>query len=520
MSSDVPSTASGTGVFIPACILDGSALKNPAVFGKFPRKRRGSAISTSSGGSSKSDKSSSPASARSDSPARDKGTGKGHKQQHKDRAASEVPVVDHASAPDQQEQQQEQMLEVDANSSNSSNFSGQPGEASTSTPAAKNPFAATPRNIRQQQLLCNLVAAADSFTDPAAPPAAALGTVGLPWGSSNSASSRAPGHELPRTPAAGKSMDLTRTNSRTSLDSSYYQYAARNSMDVRSSMDFSCNLLHVQPQGYHSIICNATRDVQFAYQKDIQTKLKPGVFAERMENRYEHLQAAQDWKQVVELFGELGPDAERNVGLVVEMLVALQRLAPLSSPLGAAGAALSPAEARQLAAGIQAISSVLLDRLDKVNNKHLISIIWALALLPDPSKTVSSPAATAARARAVAGFGAAVLTRMNKLMAEELFHVFAGLTLLGFKPPRTLTRDVPEQDAHNLKMTGQPLDADTAEMQQPPPGPVTFASLLERRSIKVMPYVNAKGFADAGFVVSRLVPAGDMSQEWLRAYAE
>lgn len=256
MSSDVPSTANGTGVFIPACILDGSALKNPAVFCKFPRKRRGSAISTSSGGSSKSDKSSSPASARSDSPAR--GNGKGHKQQHKDRTTtSEVPVVDYASAPDQQAQLQEQVLEVNATSSNSSNVSVQPGEASTSSPAAKNPFAATPKNIRQQQLLCNLVAAADSFTDPAAPPAAALGTAGLPWGSSNSASSRAPGHELPRTPAAGKSVDLTRTNSRTSLDSSYYQYAARNSMDVRSSMDIRYGKqqqMHLS-QRFHHLTC-------------------------------------------------------------------------------------------------------------------------------------------------------------------------------------------------------------------------------------------------------------------------
>jgi len=155
----------------------------------------------------------------------------------------------------------------------------------------------------------------------------------------------------------------------------------------------------------------------------------------------------------------------------------------------------------------------------RVGNKQLISIIWALALLPDPAKAITSKAATEARARAVAGFGAAVLTRMNKLLAEELFHVLAGLALLGFKPPRTLQRDVPEQDALTPKaLAAQPVDAVTAEMRSPP-GPVKFATLLERRSIKVMPYVNAKGFADAGFVVSRLVPAGDMSQEWLKAYA-
>jgi len=155
----------------------------------------------------------------------------------------------------------------------------------------------------------------------------------------------------------------------------------------------------------------------------------------------------------------------------------------------------------------------------RVGNKQLISIIWALALLPDPAKAITSKGATEARARAVAGFGAAVLTRMNKLLAEELFHVLAGLALLGFKPPRTLQRDVPEQDALTPKaLAAQPVDAVTAEMRSPP-GPVKFATLLERRSIKVMPYVNAKGFADAGFVVSRLVPAGDMSQEWLNAYA-
>jgi hypothetical protein len=55
----------------------------------------------------------------------------------------------------------------------------------------------------------------------------------------------------------------------------------------------------------------------------------------------------------------------RNVGLVAEMLMSLQRLAPPASSSGAACAALSPVEAQQLAAGIQAMSDVLLDRLDK-----------------------------------------------------------------------------------------------------------------------------------------------------------
>jgi len=56
----------------------------------------------------------------------------------------------------------------------------------------------------------------------------------------------------------------------------------------------------------------------------------------------------------------------RNMGLVAEMLMSLQRLAPPpASSSGAACAALSPLEAQQLAAGIQAMSEVLLDRLDK-----------------------------------------------------------------------------------------------------------------------------------------------------------
>jgi len=44
----------------------------------------------------------------------------------------------------------------------------------------------------------------------------------------------------------------------------------------------------------------------------------------------------------------------------------------------------------------------------RVGNKQLIGIIWALALLPDPSKALTTPAATDGRARAVAGSGAAI----------------------------------------------------------------------------------------------------------------
>lgn len=108
----------------------------------------------------------------------------------------------------------------------------QNGHGSHST-SAKNPFAATPKNIRQQQLLCNLVAAADSFTDPSAPAA-------------SGGASRAPSLDYSGMPPAfpgrpstdhRQSMDMnnmSRATSRTSLESWGYM-RGRNSMDVNSA---------------------------------------------------------------------------------------------------------------------------------------------------------------------------------------------------------------------------------------------------------------------------------------------
>jgi hypothetical protein len=145
-----------------------------------------------------------------------------------------------------------------------------------------------------------------------------------------------------------------------------------------------------------------------------------------------------------------------------------------------------------------------------VNNKLLTNIVWALALLPDPTKALATPAAAAARARAVGGFGAAVITRIPKLTAEEVFHVCAGLTLLGFKPPRTLTREKQQRPADDARQ--QSGSSGSSSMK--------FGELLEKRSIKVMHYLSPKTVADAGFVMSRLVAPGDVSAAWLAEYAK
>lgn len=135
----------------------------------------------------------------------------------------------------------------------------------------------------------------------------------------------------------------------------------------------------------------------------------------------------------------------------------------------------------------------------RVNNKLLINIIWAVALLPDPTKTLRTPAAAAARARHVGVFGAAVLNRLSKYTAEEIFHVGAGLAMLGFKPPRTLQADYAGEGSRTSI--------------------TTFGGLIERRSIKVMHYLSPKAVSDAGFVAARLVAPGDMSAEWLKLFA-
>lgn len=59
-------------------------------------------------------------------------------------------------------------------------------------------------------------------------------------------------------------------------------------------------------------------------------------------------------------------------------------------------------------------------------------------MLPDPAKTLGTPAAKTARARTVAALGAYAIGTMNRMKAEEMFHLLAGLHLLGFKAPERL----------------------------------------------------------------------------------
>jgi hypothetical protein len=47
------------------------------------------------------------------------------------------------------------------------------------------------------------------------------------------------------------------------------------------------------------------------YQKDIQTKLKPGDFADRIDDKPRRLADAPDWQTVLRLFVELGENTDR-----------------------------------------------------------------------------------------------------------------------------------------------------------------------------------------------------------------
>jgi hypothetical protein len=47
------------------------------------------------------------------------------------------------------------------------------------------------------------------------------------------------------------------------------------------------------------------------YQQDIQTKLRPGEFADRMDDKPARLAAAPDWQTVLRLFVELGDNTDR-----------------------------------------------------------------------------------------------------------------------------------------------------------------------------------------------------------------
>jgi hypothetical protein len=166
--------------------------------------------------------------------------------------------------------------------------------------------------------------------------------------------------------------------------------------------------------------------------------------------------------------------------------------------------------------------------------------VWALAQLPNAASLAAADAAlpraaaaatAAARARAVSAFGAAAITRLGKMKAEEVFHLLAGLNLLGFVPPQTLApspRPPPKAGSRAVAAEAAPDAAAAAAAagaeQAPPPqrrgAPTSFGALLEARSGKVLPFLSPTGAADAAFVVSRMVPPGGMSREWLVGYAK
>lgn len=195
-NNDKSSTGNGTGVFIPQCILDGSALSNPAIFNRPHRKRRGS----------------------------------GHAAQSDSK---------HSSSKQNQKQQQQQTQTQQQSQHAPTSIAPNATASAPGTTTAKNPFAATPRNIRQQQLLCNLVAAADCFSEVTAaaagaaqlPPTPSRGpSIDLTGGMASAATAAANG--LPP-PSSRASLDMVRSGSRTSLDSFYYQ---RSSMEVRMAV--------------------------------------------------------------------------------------------------------------------------------------------------------------------------------------------------------------------------------------------------------------------------------------------
>lgn len=198
-------------LLLQACILDGSAMSNPAIAARFPRRqRRGSAPATH-----------------------------GHSQQHSDTSPSSGSCRSECSAATGAHQERGG---AHAGGRNGGRHHAAGGGSGHST-SAKNPFAATPKNIRQQQLLCNLMAAADSFTEGSGPSAPAAGA-----GSSRPSldCSAMPPPCPPGRPSVDRaSFDITmsRATSRTSLESWGYMQRGRNSCDLngaaanRASMD-------------------------------------------------------------------------------------------------------------------------------------------------------------------------------------------------------------------------------------------------------------------------------------------
>jgi hypothetical protein len=106
----------------------------------------------------------------------------------------------------------------------------------------------------------------------------------------------------------------------------------------------------------------------------------------------------------------------------------------------------------------------------RLNPRAFSTAVWALAQLPDPSKTLNTPVAKTARTRVVAALGAYAIGTINRMKAEEIFHLLAGLHLLGFKAPAKL-EPKPRVGADGKLIAGRAA--------------TSFAALLESRSTKV-----------------------------------
>lgn len=116
------------------------------------------------------------------------------------------------------------------------------------------------------------------------------------------------------------------------------------------------------------------------------------------------------------------------------------------------------------------------NNIDRLSTRAFSTAVWALAMLPDPAKTLGTPAAQSARARTVAALGAYAIGTMNRMKAEEMFHLLAGLHLLGFKAPE--------------RLEPKPRVGRDGKLVVPAAGatrgaPKSLAGLVESRSIKV-----------------------------------
>lgn len=108
----------------------------------------------------------------------------------------------------------------------------------------------------------------------------------------------------------------------------------------------------------------------------------------------------------------------------------------------------------------------------RLNSRAFSTAVWALAQLPDPAKTLGTPVAKTARSKVVAALGAYAIGSIHRMKAEEIFHLLAGLHLLGFKAPERL------EPKPRVNREGKLVAGGAA---------TSFAGLLESRSTKVGP---------------------------------